>query len=693
MRRHFLAIIGAIALAAPLIATGTAQAADAPGQPGIPTAIPGFQRGEVLLNWSPPDPADGILGYEVQYSSDNGGSWSDPINTASSRNSFTVAGLDVRKYYVFQVAAFTGRTPNDPADEFLGPWSRSSAPTQPAQSVGPPSYIVTTSGNASAVLDWEEPTPGALQYQVQYGPSATGPWPTDSLTTSVDHIEVGGLTPGKTYYFRVRSFNSDTDKSDWVVAPNPAVPTGGTGSPTNVRALAGIASATVSWTASSTPGSSYEIQYRTDNGTWSSPISSPTTTVNVGGLTNGTRYTFQVRAISGGVGSTWVASNPVTPVAAQVPAAPTTVSAHGIDSAAVIAWTMPANQPVTTYLIQYSINNSQWSPATPVSTGRVDQTFVLGGLTNGQSYYIRVAAANGTLSSPWTQMPGTVRPAGVPGPPQLVTGAAGNSQVTLTWQAPVNVSATSPVTGYRVQYSSNGGATWMSAPDVTAPITTTTVSGLANGTGYVFRVRATSYAGDGAWSATTGVVTPPGGPGAPTNVTAVAGDSRATVTWTASSTSGAAIIGYRVTSSPGGQTCTTSAVPPTAPSTSCTVIGLANGQAYTFTVVAVTTSGSSAPSSPSAAVTPSGQTVSIRITNSGRNGNQVFARGTTTGLTSGTTVAVLVRNKAGASFRPAGQVTVQDDGSVSWSTKSGKKTWVRFVSGGVTSNTVIVSAK
>jgi hypothetical protein len=86
-------------------------------------------------------------------------------------------------------------------------------------------------------------------------------------------------------------------------------------------------------------------------------------------------------------------------------------------------------------------------------------------------------------------------------------------------------------------------------------------------------------------------------------------------------------------------------------------------------------------------------TASIKITQSGRDGRQVSASGTTTGLTSGTTLTALVRNKAGAAFRPAGQVTVQADGTFSWNTNSGKKTWVRFTSGSVTSNTAIISAR
>ena len=87
-------------------------------------------------------------------------------------------------------------------------------------------------------------------------------------------------------------------------------------------------------------------------------------------------------------------------------------------------------------------------------------------------------------------------------------------------------------------------------------------------------------------------------PGAPTSVAATTGDAQATVSWSApASDGGAAITSYSATASPGGATCTTS-------STSCTITGLANGTSYTFTVKASNSSGTSAASSPSAAVSP-----------------------------------------------------------------------------------------
>lgn len=88
-------------------------------------------------------------------------------------------------------------------------------------------------------------------------------------------------------------------------------------------------------------------------------------------------------------------------------------------------------------------------------------------------------------------------------------------------------------------------------------------------------------------------------PDAPTNVSAVGGNGEATISFDPpENDGGSTIISYTVTSSPDGITATGAASP-------ITVTELANGETYTFTVVATNAIGDSDPSEPSEPITPS----------------------------------------------------------------------------------------
>ena len=89
-------------------------------------------------------------------------------------------------------------------------------------------------------------------------------------------------------------------------------------------------------------------------------------------------------------------------------------------------------------------------------------------------------------------------------------------------------------------------------------------------------------------------------PGPPTTVTATPSDRAARVEWSAPAfTGGGRVLAYTVTASPGGQTCAWTTGP-----LSCTVSGLTNGTAYTFSVVATNAYGDSPASSASGSVAP-----------------------------------------------------------------------------------------
>ena len=214
-----------------------------------------------------------------------------------------------------------------------------------------------------------------------------------------------------------------------------------------------------------------------------------------------------------------------------------------------------------------------------------------------------------------------------------------------------------------------------------------TVTGLDPQQDYYFTVVPMSGAGWGTASEPSNTIRPlaPAPPGAPTNVVAMAGNAQATVSWTAPSQVGSSLIReYRVTSSPAGGSCVAAA--PT-----CTVTGLVNGTAYTFTVEARNTQGWGPASQPSAAVTPRAPGISIQ---GDRSGRIVSINGTTVGLSVGTPVEVWIRFGDSGSFaRGSSVVTVDPAGAINWSGRLNpdKQVAVYVMADGVQSNTVVLT--
>ena len=213
-----------------------------------------------------------------------------------------------------------------------------------------------------------------------------------------------------------------------------------------------------------------------------------------------------------------------------------------------MTWVAPASNggsAVTDYVIQ------RWNSGAPawvtISDGvRTTTTYTVTGLANGTRYYFRVFARNAAGSSLPSRKRRPPSRAPCPTAPRSLTAAPTNvsGQVRLTWVAPASTGG-SAVTDYLIQRSPNGRTGWVSISDGVRTTTTHTVTGLANGSRYYFRVFARNAAGYSPTSAVASAI-PRTVPGAPLNLEAFAAFEGYLLLWDAPANNGSPITDYIV---------------------------------------------------------------------------------------------------------------------------------------------------
>jgi RHS repeat-associated protein len=380
--------------------------------------------------------------------------------------------------------------------------------------------------------------------------------------------------------------------------------------PSAVTATGGNAQATVSWVAPTSNGGTAVTGYTVTPyiGTTAqlpTMVSGTTTSTTITGLTNGTSYTFQVKA-SNVIGTGPVGTSPAV-VPATVPGPPTGVAASAGNAQATVTWAAPSSNggsAITGYTITPYIG---MAAQTATNVGASPTSATVTGLTNGTAYTFTVIAKNAVGSSTASSASNAVTPVSVPGAPTNVTATGGNAVANVSWTAPA-ANGGSAITGYTV--TPYIGSSAQTATSVGPSPTSATITGLSNGTAYTFQVAAVNAIGTGPYG-TSNLVTP-GPPGAPTSVTATGGVNSASISWTAPTDSGGgSIAGYVVTAFKGSTAQHATSVNST--TTTATLSGLQGGTSYTFKVAAYNSFGNGA-TGVSSTVTPTGASTTYAST-------------------------------------------------------------------------------
>ncbi|MBF0485087.1 MAG: fibronectin type III domain-containing protein, partial [Candidatus Omnitrophica bacterium] len=490
----------------------------------------------------------------------------------------TVTGLTNGTGYTFTVTATNaiGTGPLSAPSNMVTPAAGLSVP-------GVPTAVTAVAGNTQATVNFTAPASNGGYPITTYTVTSTPGGLT--ATGSASPITVPGLTNGTVYTFKVTATNA-LGTGNASVSSNSVTPVSVPGVPTAVTAVPGNTQAIVSFTAPAANGSPITLYTVTSN-PGAITATGTVSPVVIPGLTNGTAYTFTVKATNAnGTGAASAPSNMVTPVTG--PSAPTALVAVGGNAQAVVSFIagVPNGSAITGYAV-----TSNPAGGVDANTGTTALAHTITGLVNGTAYTFTATSTSALGTSAASLPSNSVTPATVPGAPTAVSAVGGSSQATVSFTAPVS-NGGSPIVVYMVTASpGNITATGSASPIV--------VPGLTNGTPYTFTVMALNMLGAGPSSAASNSVTPAGtAPGAPTIGTATAGNAQASVTFTPpASNGGSPITGYTVTSNPGGITATGTASP-------IVVTTLTNGTAYTFTVTATNAVGTSVPSAASNSVTP-----------------------------------------------------------------------------------------
>jgi large repetitive protein len=539
-----------------------------------------------------------VTGYKVFFRKSGTTSWVEFTPTSDDVSGTTITGLAAATVYQTYVRAYN---PGGFADTAISSFTTSatSAPSEPQA-------VTATPAAGSVRLAWSAPASNGgsaiTDYTIESSSDAGTTWATITRSASTaTAFVVTGLTTGTSYVFRVSAKNvvgSSTPSS-----PTTAVkPVGKPPAPTSLAVTAGNANAALTWTAPVlSDGSSvtdYVVAYSSNGATWTvfSDGVSTSTSASVAGLTNGVAYTFKVAAVNvAGTGTYSAVSSSVTPF--TTPGAPTNVAGVPSDGRVVLSWTVPSSNggsPITDYVVQYSTDGSTWVTAGEGVSAL--SSAVITGLTNGTSYVFRVRAVTAFGSSAPSSSSAAVTPRATPGAPTNLSGTSGSTSVALTWIAPANDGG-SPITDYVISFSSNGGTTWRAFVDGVSTSTSTTVTGLTNGTSYIFRVAALTSAGSGANSASSISITPATYPGIPTNITATPGNGQMSLAWNAPANGGSPVIdyiAYYYTDADGWQEFDDAV----STATTAVVTGLTNGESYRFSIKARTAVGDGAMSNP-----------------------------------------------------------------------------------------------
>jgi hypothetical protein len=474
-----------------------------------PLAVQGLAASErtkdgFKLTWAEPEFNGGeqINNFVVDVSSDNGATWRSAKATASTSLSYRVGGASPGTTYLVRVAASNIAG--------TGEYVTTTVTTLATVAKAPTNLTVTNLGLRSLSLGWSLPASNGgspiVDYKIEFSSNAGATWNELEHDASPSRsFNVNGLLRGKNYLFRVAAINEvGVGASSVSVSATTLIELAS--APQSLTSTSTSNAAQFSWLAPADTGgasvTSYRVEYSKDGLTWLILASKSTAaSFKLSGLTPGATYQVRVAASTrAGLGAFLTES--IT-TAKTVASAPGQLRALEISQTSLtLAWSLPARNggaAITDYQVEVSANGGSTWKVVPHEAAN-NLSLQLTGLASGSTRLFRVAAVNETgVGAYSTQISVTTLGYRPSAPTSLRVTSRSATSVSVAWNQQQALGG-SPIRNFVIEYSKDGGYTWVAVKRANSTALSATISGFTSKSSYRIRVRATNDVGTSGFS-------------------------------------------------------------------------------------------------------------------------------------------------------------------------------------------------
>jgi len=456
------------------------------------------------LTWAEPafNGGEQINNFVVDVSTDNGATWRSAKATESNSLSYRVGGASPGTTYLVRVAASNVVG--------TGEYVTTSVTTLASVAKSPTNLTITNVGLRSLSLGWSLPASNGgspiLDYKIEFSSNGGTTWNELAHDASPSRsFNVTGLLRGKTYLFRVAAINEVGAGASSVAASATTLIELAT-APQSLTSTTGANAAQFSWLAPADNGgasvTSYRVEYSKDGLTWVTlAVRSAASSFKLSGLTPGATYQVRVAATTrAGLGAFLTDSITTAKLLASAPSQLRVLEIS--QTSLTLAWSLPARNggaAITDYQVEVSSNGGSSWKVVPRDAAN-DLSLQVTGLSAGSTRLFRVAAVNevgvGAYSSQISATTLGYRPAA---PTSLRVTSRGATSVSVAWNQEQALGG-SPIRNFVIEYSKNGGYTWLTVKRSNSTALSATISGFTSKSNYRIRVRATNDVGTSGFS-------------------------------------------------------------------------------------------------------------------------------------------------------------------------------------------------